>query len=145
MAFTYDATVSTDLAKVRLAIGDTVSGTGVKPDGTNFTDAELNAMITAEGTWGRAAAAACETLAATWARAVDIALGPRKESLSQVSKAYADQSKQLRSRYGGTGRMYVAGVIRKDGYSDDKASDDVTPASDGEYPPDQYWLVNETG
>jgi hypothetical protein len=144
MAFTYDT--GTDIGKIRLAIGDTSStaGAGVKPDGTNFTDAELQIFLDAEGTWGRAAAAACETLATWWARAVDVKVGPRSESMSQAGAAYARQAKQLRSQYGGGGRVFIAGVIRSDGYSDDKASDDVTPATDGEYPPDQYWLINRT-
>ncbi len=142
MTITYNT--ATDLGKCRLAIGDTVDGTGVKPDGTNFTDAEVQIFLDAEGTWGRAAAAACETLATWWARAVDVGVGPRRESLSQVSAAYAKQGKQLRAQHGGSGRIFVAGVIRADGYSDDKASDDSNVAAGVEYPPDQYWLINRT-
>lgn len=74
---------------------------------------------------------------------MDVSVGPRRESLSQVAKAYAEQGKQLRRKHGGSGRVFVAGVIRADGYSDDVASNDVTPSAEGEYPPDQYWLVNE--
>lgn len=43
MAFTYDTT--TDIGKIRLKIGDTVDGDGVKPAGGNFTDAEIQVFL----------------------------------------------------------------------------------------------------
>ena len=43
MAFTYD--VSTSLGQLRLAIGDTKLNEGPRPDGTNYTDAELGVFL----------------------------------------------------------------------------------------------------
>ena len=43
MAFTYD--VSSSLGQLRLAIGDTVSGAGPRPNGANYSDAELNVFL----------------------------------------------------------------------------------------------------
>ncbi|MBK9003490.1 MAG: hypothetical protein IPM41_06395 [Sphingomonadales bacterium] len=44
MAFTYN--LSTDLGKTRLAIGDTVNGSGPRPAGTNYSDEEINVYLT---------------------------------------------------------------------------------------------------
>lgn len=51
MAFTYNPALTTDLAKVRFAIGDTVESSGPKPDASNYQDAEINAIVTQEGSW----------------------------------------------------------------------------------------------
>ncbi len=118
MVFTYDLT--TDIGKVRLEIGDTTSGDGVKPNGTNLTDAELTYWLAEEGSVGRASARACEALARAWARLVDLAVGPRRESLGQAAKAWAEQGAELRKQFGGADRgAYSAGVKRVgDGYGD---------------------------
>jgi len=46
MSFTYDFAVNAAIARVRLAIGDITRDSGVKPDGSNFTDAEILAILT---------------------------------------------------------------------------------------------------
>lgn len=114
--FSYDLT--TNVGKVRLEIGDTTSGTGVKPDGTNFTDTELEYFLDQEAdSVGRATARACEVLARGFSGLVDLAVGPRRESLSQAAKAYMDRAKELRKQYGGggAGRAYSAGWVRSTG------------------------------
>ena len=124
MAFTYDT--ATDIGKLRLEIGDTTYSEGVKPDGTNFSDAELQVWLTREGDVNRATAAACEALARMWARVADISIGPRKESLGTVSKRWAEEAKHLREQYGGAGEeCYSIGGLRVDGFSDDDPSDAV--------------------
>lgn len=112
MAFSYDLT--TDVGKLRLEIGDTTTGVGVRPDGTNFTDAELGYFLGQEGAVvGRAAARACEVLARSFAGLVDLSVGPRKESLSQAAKAYAERAVELRRQFGGSaGGAYSAGFVR---------------------------------
>jgi hypothetical protein len=100
LPFAYDPT--TDLGKVRLEIGDTDQGEGVKPSGGNYSDEELQVWLTREGNVMRAAAAACEALAVTWAREVDVRLGPRSESASQASAAFAKQAARLRNLWGDT-------------------------------------------
>ena len=131
MAFTYDT--STDIGKLRLEIGDTEFTEGVKPDGSNFSDGELQVWLTREGDVSRATAAACGALARMWARVADISIGPRKESLGAVSKRWAEEAKRLREQYGGAGEeCYSIGAIRVDGFSDDTASDAVE-ATGSEY------------
>lgn len=130
MSVTYLGTLATDLDKVRFYIGDTSGATnkGVKPDYTNFQDAELNGLITAEGTWQRATAAAFEVLASLFAQQVDITLGSRKESLSQAAGRYAGLAARWRDMYGQSGGSSRAGVrqpTRVDGYSSTIASDEV--------------------
>jgi len=118
MAFTYD--LATNCGKVRLEIGDTVSGDGVLPSGGNLSDTEIAYFLAQEGdSVGRAAARACEALSRAWARLVDLAVGPRRESLSQAAAAWAEWARTLRSQYGG-GPMgaYSAGWLRQDGYGD---------------------------
>lgn len=98
MAFSYDLT--TAIGQVRLAIGDTSSttGAGVRPDGTNLSDAEITYFLTAEGDdVSLATARACEALAMMWANVADLQVGPRRESLSQVSTRYAERAAALRS------------------------------------------------
>lgn len=114
MTFTY--VLATDVGKVRLEISDTSSttGAGVKPDGTNLTDEEIQIWLTREGTVMSAAAAACEALARAWARVADVGVGPRRESLGQVATAWANQAKTLRQQYSGG---FSASLDRTDGYS----------------------------
>lgn len=127
MAFTYDDSLSTDRAKVRFYLQDTVSGSGPKPSSGNFTDNEVDGLVTAEGKWQRAVAAGLETLAASWRRYADITVGPRKESLSQIAEGYASDAEEWRDRHGysGTGTTGAVWLTRVDGYSDDLSAGDV--------------------
>lgn len=126
--FSYD--LATNVGKLRLEIGDTTSGSGVKPDGSNFLDAELEYFLDAEsGSVGRASARACEVLARSFAGMVDLTVGPRRESLSQAAKAYADRAQELRRQYGGGGgAAYSAGWMRS---SDGHPTDEYPSAGSG--------------
>lgn len=95
MAFSYDLT--TNVGQVRLALGDTISGAGVRPDGSNFSDAEIAYFIARESSPDLAVARACEVLATQWATVADLQVGPRQESLGQVAQRYAEQAVTLRS------------------------------------------------
>lgn len=127
MTFTYVGDLSTDLDNVRFNIGDTVENTGVRPSGGNFTDEEIGGLITREGSWQKATAAIYETLAAEYARFVNLTLGPRREDMSDAAKMYADLAEKWRDEYGSTatGRAGSSAVTRIDGYSDDIPSDQV--------------------
>lgn len=133
MTFTYSLGSSdsdtANIAKVRLEIGDTsnASGAGVKPDGTNLSDEEIAIWLEREGDEVmRAVASACEALARQWSRVADIAVGPRREALGQVSKRWADEAKRLREQYGGAGEeCFSIGAIRVDGFSNEDANDAV--------------------
>lgn len=125
--FSYD--LATDIGKLRLELGDASPADGVKPDGSNFTDSELQYFLTQEGTIHLAVAAVCEVLSRTWSIVSSLAVGSRRESLSDVAKAWSERARELREKYGGGMVPSVAGVIRVDGFSDDVASDDVEAAS----------------
>jgi hypothetical protein len=144
MAITYVGDLSTDRDKVRFYLQDTVEDSGPKPGEGNFTDAEVDGLVNLEGSWQRAVAAGLEALAVAWARYADLTVGPRKEALSQVAKRYQEQAREWRERYGSATmrRVYVAGQVRVDGYSDDVASDDVDTSS--EYGADFEYVTPET-
>lgn len=127
MTFTYAGTLTTDLDKVRFYIGDITSGTGIRPSGANFTDEEIGGLVTLEGSWQKAVAAIYETLAAEYARYVNLTLGPRREELSAAATRYESLAKTWRKEYGTTssGRAGSRPVTRVDGYSQDIDSDDV--------------------
>lgn len=115
--FTADS--ATPIGQVRAWLGDDVEGQGVRPDGSNLPDAVITLLLTAEGAAVmRAVAAACELLALQWARAADVTIGPRKESLSQVSKRYAERAAALRAQHGGAAAGFAIGMQRDDGYAE---------------------------
>lgn len=134
MAFSYDL-ASADaqtvlISQVRLEIGDTVNGTGIKPDGSNLTDAEIGVWLsrTGDSVLG-AAAAACQALSRMFAGRVDIEnLGARRSN-AQAAKAWAERAKELTQQAGTIGTPgFAIGAGRNDGYA-------VFEESDGEYNP----------
>jgi hypothetical protein len=110
--------LDTALGRIRLEIGDGTFEQGVKPDGKNFTDAELQHFLdTEDDDEGRAAARALEIAALMWARVPDEhRLGPET-----VVQKTADRLKAaaaaLRLRYGltvvatTTLRPYASGAV----------------------------------
>lgn len=127
--FTYIGDLSSDRDKTRFYLNDTDPGDGPLPGDRNFSDNEIDGLVTMEGTWQRAVAAGFEALASAWAMYVDTQVGPRREQMSQVSEQYEKLAAKWRKTYGPKRPMWVAGIIRVDGYSDDVPSDDVTPTS----------------
>lgn len=120
MTFTYVGTLTTDLDKVRFRINDTVENSGVKPDGGNFTDEEINGLLTLEGNVNRTIAALYETLSSVWAGYIDTKIGSRDEKQSQIADRYAKLASQWRSDYGyGQTTLRTGFVTRVDGFSDD--------------------------
>jgi hypothetical protein len=99
MSFTYnlaspDANIVL-ISKVRLELGDNVANSGVRPDGSNLTDEEIQVWLTDESndisqTVARAAAA----LANVWTNVANITVGPRREELGSVAKAWADRARE---------------------------------------------------
>jgi hypothetical protein len=115
MAFTYVGDLSTDRDKVRFYIQDTVENSGPKPSDGNFTDAEIDGLLTVEGNWPQAVAAAYEVLEAAWAGYADWQAGPRRESASQIAERYGKKAEVWRDKELGG----VATLTRTDAYTDD--------------------------
>jgi hypothetical protein len=118
MAFTYDLT--TDVGKLRLAVGDSIENSGPRPQtgaSSNFSDEELQHFVTTEGTVGSASAAVFETLAAEWSIFTNITLGPRKEEFAKIAEAFLKRAAAARARYGG-GLSFSVSWSRVDGYSE---------------------------
>lgn len=103
MAFTYDlGSANADLlniSKVRLEIGDTVSGVGVRPDGSNLSNEEIQHWLTEEsGDVMLAAARACDALSRMWSTVGNEKVGPLSISLSQVSERFEKLAIACRSQ-----------------------------------------------
>ena len=128
MTFTYDPTkLQTDPAtQVRLLLGDTVSGRGPRPNGRNFEDGEIAFFLSETGNDPYLAAAlAAETLASEWASAADVAVGPRRERLGQISRQWERRAKRWRAMKGGAGaRVYAAPIGHNDAYESLSTSGD---------------------
>ena len=127
MSFSYilNATNATlaAIARVRLEIGDTTESAGVLPDGSNFSDEEITVYLTTYASdVPQAVNALAGVLARRWATVADVTVGPRSESLSQVSKAWAAMADKL----GGSeaGSVFNMAPTRVDGYSENAAEDE---------------------
>ena len=124
MAFTYLGTLANDRDKVRFYLQDTVSESGPKPADGNFTDDEIDGLITAEGNWQRAVAGGFETLATAWRRYPSFTADGLQLARSDIAKGFDDQAEKWRKQHGTatSPRSGAAGsraVTRVDGYSDD--------------------------
>ena len=124
MAFTYLGTLATDRDKARFYLQDTVENSGPKPSGGNFTDAELDGLITVEGSWQRAVAAGFEALAAIWRTRYDFASEGQSFRRSGVAEGFAKDAAKWRLDFGGTAQTSDSAVTRIDAYSDDIDSDE---------------------
>ena len=97
MTFTYDLTETDDLllvSKVRLELGDTVSGSGIRPGGLNLSDEEILHWLDEEdddvsSVAGRAALA----LANMWASAaVSETVGSHSVNYGKISDLWAKRA-----------------------------------------------------
>jgi len=104
------------VARVRLELGDTVSGAGVLPNGGNLSDEEIGVYLDLYGNdnVGLAVNALAGVLARQWSTLADVTVGPRSEKLSQVAAAWERQAAAL----GGSGGSFVVQPVRVDGYSE---------------------------
>ena len=120
-AFTYLGDLSSNRDKVRFYIGDTDPGGGPLPSDKNFSDPEIDGLVTAEGNWQKAVAAGFETLAAAWLRYPSFDDGALKLNRSDIAKGYQAQARVWRRKYGSSGTvMGSRQITRVDAYSDDK-------------------------
>lgn len=119
MTFTY--ALADDIGKVRFELGDTTSGEGVRADGSNLSNEEIQHLLDREGTVMLAVAAACEMLARDWARAASYSTGPRSEQIGRVSAEWAARGIEARNKQGGNYAVFSATFKREDGYSEEAA------------------------
>jgi hypothetical protein len=127
MSFTYAGSLATDKEKVRFYIGDTTLASGPKPASGNFTDEELTALITLEGSWQRAVAACFEALASAWAIHPNFTADGVSVSQSATAAHYQAQADKWR-REAGSGTVSTSGVVavtRIDGYSYDVTNEET--------------------
>ena len=130
MPVNYDPTMDTDRDKVRFHLGDTDQGEGPRPKDANYSDAEIDALVTSTGSWQKTVATLLDVLAIEWTRHATIHVGPRSQDFSDVARGYRLQAKEWRRENNILPGVIVAGVIRVDGYSDDVPSDDVDTVSE---------------
>lgn len=116
MTFSYS--LANDIGMVRFELGDTTSGSGVRADGSNLSDEEIQLLLTREGSVFGAAAGACEMLARDWAKVSNISIGSRSEGLSKVSAEWSARAVELRNSIGGNFAVFAIGAKREDGFSD---------------------------
>lgn len=143
MSFTYRADLTTDRDKVRFHIQDTVEDAGPKPGDGNFSDEELDGLITVAGSWERAVSAAFRALAAAWRRYPDFKADGLTLKRSDIADGYERAAIEWEKRHGIVKPVAVAGLIRVDGYSGDVASDDVDTG--GDYQVDFEYIQPERG
>lgn len=127
MIFSYGDSLTTDADKVRFYINDTEHEAGPLPADGNFTDDEINGLITVEGSWQRAVAACFERLANAWAKHVNFSADGVSVSQSSTAAHYRDQAAKWR-REAGSGSVSQSGAVamtRVDGYSDDVTNEDT--------------------
>lgn len=96
MAFTYDLT--SNRGKVRLAIGDTVSGSGPRPANGNFTDAEIDVYLTpviaASHEWRAAVAPLLRQLAVEWTHQANISIGEYSAQYGALAAGYREMARE---------------------------------------------------
>lgn len=112
MAFTYD--VSTSLGQLRLAIGDTVSGAGPRPNAANYTDAELGVFLTpviaAGYAYGRAVPQMLRLLAVEWSNRASVTIGEFSANYAAVADAYRKQAAAWEATIDTTGAAVSGGI-----------------------------------
>lgn len=100
MAFTYNDAILADRDRVRFNINDVELKKGPRPSGGNFSDAEVDAALSWEGSWQRAVAYLYENLSGAWAKEVDANFGEQSYGRATPSAQFAAQAREWRMRYG---------------------------------------------
>ena len=118
--FTYEVTQTTDRARVRRIIADTIEETA------EFDDNEIDDNLTLETTVNAASALCMEQLAAKYARLFNVTADGTSLQLRQKFENARDMAKMLRSRATG---LVTRPTVMVDGYSDTVEYDDVTGVS----------------
>lgn len=135
MTWTYSGDpAASDTAAVRFAIGDTDSTDQL------VTDEEIAYLLTGSSV-AAAAIAACESLAAKFARQVDRSVGNLSLSSSQRSAQFRDLAATLRRRSAYLAAPYAGGISVADKETQEDDTDRVKPTfirSNHRYDYDRY-------
>ena len=119
MTFTYDFASERSISRVRLAIGDTVEGSGVLPDSKNYSDEEIQEILDEVGNDIDAATFIfLKALSNAWGHYADVTIGPRKEALSDIGFHYARRASEFGQQTGLSGKSFSVLLKRVDGYSE---------------------------
>jgi len=119
MTYTYDHSTQPNIALVRMRIGDQIQSAGVLPGGANYSDEEINVILTLkDDNVDLVAYYFLVALANTWSRVTDIAVGPRRESFSKVAELFRKQAESLGATLGIDSKAFAVGFKRVDGYSE---------------------------
>ena len=112
MAFTYS--LSTNLGKTRLAIGDTVKDSGPRPSGANYSDEEINVFLTpviaAGYSYGRAVAQLFRLLAGEWAGKASVSIGDYSVQYAAVADNYRKAAAEWERMTDATGAVVAGGI-----------------------------------
>lgn len=123
MTFTYSSSsISTDLAKVRLAIGDTDSNTAL------LTDEEINYYLDRKGDVTLAAIDCVKAILAKLARDVDRNNLGMSATRSQKTQHYRDLLKDLQAEQRTVAELFVGGTSIAERESIDE-DDDFEPGT----------------
>lgn len=112
MAFTYN--LSTDIGRVRLAIGDTVNGSGPRANGSNFSDEEIGVYLTpalaAGYSYGRAVSQLLRLLANEWTGKASVSIGDYSVQYAAVADNYRKAAAEWERMTDATGAVVAGGI-----------------------------------
>ena len=119
MTFTYDFLDNRNVARVRLAIGDTVENEGVLPGGANYSNEEIETiLLEVSNDIDAATFIFLKALSNAWGHYADITIGPRKEALSDIGFHYAKRAQEFGNQTGLSAKSFAVLLQRVDGYSE---------------------------
>ena len=124
MSINYDDRLTDDSDKMRFWLQDTVDDRGPKPAKKNFSDAEIDALITAEGSWQRAVAAGFEVLTSAWQSETTFSVQNGSYTRSDAANGYRKMAIEWRDKHGYAGDGATEEIGAKDV---DFSGNDVSP------------------
>ncbi|HJW83684.1 MAG TPA: hypothetical protein VJ754_05205, partial [Anaerolineae bacterium] len=130
--------LTTDIGKVRFEIGDDVEGSGVLPDGSNFSDAQVQHALDVSGGVYAAVAHLCRSLAARWTIVPDKVItdsGALSIDRTQQVKHWRDMASEYTRKAAGGGGLVSLALDRRDAWSvsDEVGGDELLREEDTTY------------
>ena len=121
--FTYTGAVDTDLAKVRLIIGD------ISKEKPRLSDSEINFFLENEGSIRRATVRCAESIAAIFASKVDQSIGKIRISFSKQFEHFTELAKRLanNANQAALAGAFSGGISKADKLIDEQNEDSTKP------------------